>query len=189
MAAFDRALKTLPRDKLKPGRYRVGSTRLVSPTRAGSRTLDGLADALADSQRRGRKAFTLDIRVQFRGVDGLTHRKVPFEGAGVPRLRDVAKARRMLFGGKRRESTRAAFRRIFKATIRGAIFREIDRDRDVTGDTDQLVKMLVKGERKRGESNREALKRVPVKRVREAFREFKKQRALKFGVTVVREVT
>jgi len=159
------AEKVLGAENVKK-KIRVGKTRQLTPTRQGFRALDGvLKEVQRGRRKKEREAFTFRLSLRYRGPDGRFRKRDIATEAGFPRLKDVRRRRR------KGESEAAAFRRIAELEIKKAIFRAVDNQKDVRGNSDQL---------------RSRMKGASVQTARRAMRKFKEARGLTFSVEINR---
>lgn len=162
------AVDTVGPENVKAGAILLGSTRRLTPTRAGFRALDSfLLELQRRSRRDERELYRFELDFRYRGPDG---KMVSVETRGraiVPTL-DMVKQHK-----KPGESIPQAWRRMLEHDIRRAIFREID-----------SVEHL--GGAGRSEAIRRDMEKKSKKQVAAALRKFKKDRSFTFSVTMYR---
>jgi hypothetical protein len=149
------------------GDFLIGKTAWLTPTSAGFRALDSfLLERQRSSKKRERDAFSFEIELRYRGPDGKIEPRRVISG-GFPRLTEARRRR------KRGESEAAAFRRLTELSIKKAIFRAVEGERDIRGNSDSMKRSI------KGKSTKAA---------RAAIRRFKSERALTFRVGVILHV-
>jgi hypothetical protein len=161
------AVKEL-RGRVKPGPVMIGTTKRLTPTRAGFRALDPLLRELQRATPESeRELYTFALNVRYRGPDGRFVKKPIGEANVLPGAREVRRRRR------KGESTPQAFRRIVESQVKGAVFRQVEREKSLSGGSDELR------QRMRGKS---------AKQVAKMWSKFKAARSVTFKVTVQREI-
>ena len=158
-------------------KLRIGSSRWLTPTKAGWKALDDVLLELQKHSRKGKRAaWTFDLKVRYRGPDGKMVDPRTLAGAGFPRMRDVRAMRRSVERRRKKKfrSDAEAFRYMGTTNVIAAVNRQIEGTKTLQGGTDELLASL------EGKSSRE---------VRRAWREFKSTRSLSFKLTVHRIVT
>lgn len=169
MRARDEAVEQLGR-KVRPGKVKLGSTRQLTPTKAGFRALKREIESVQRTiTRRGAKprAYSFQLSIRYRGADGRFKKLERVEGV-FPLKRSLSKRK------KKGESAARAFERITETRIKAAVFRAIDRAEGIVGYTPAVERALASGDRDR---------------ITRAMRAFKKRRGVTFKVDVERHVT
>lgn len=150
------------RDRVKPGSIKLGTTRYLTPTRAGFRALDKSLLAVQRASKKKGAAFHLNLTIRFRDTRG-RFVKVQAQGVGVPRLKDIR---------PRKGETRAsAFRTAVEQQVMSAVFRRISAETvgykqrvDVSGPVKRRSAVQVKKELQRIKRTRQATFKVEVVR-------------------------
>jgi hypothetical protein len=165
----DRAIDRLGR-AVRPGKVKLGSTRNLTPTKAGFRALKREVSQVRRAiARKGAKpkAYSFQLSIKYRGADGRFKKLDKIEGT-FPLGRAVRVRK------KKGESDAKAFERITDARIKAAVFRAVDKAEGVAVYTPAVERALASGDRER---------------ITRAMRAFKKRRGVSFKVTVERHVT
>ena len=170
IAQRDDALDELE-TKVRPGKVKLGSTRRLTPTKAGFRALKKELASVARAvsrKKRSPRAYTFQLSIRYRGADGRFKKLDNIDGS-FPLKASINKRRR-----KKGESIEQAFERVSENKIKAAVFRAIDRAEGVATYTPTVERALASGDRER---------------IGRAMRAFKKRRGVTFKVTVDRHVT
>lgn len=161
--ATERAIKTLGESKVRKGPKPLGSTRKITPTKAGFRVVGRVLKEINKVSRVGkRRVFTYDLKGSYIGPDG-KRRRFTRKGIGIPRPSDVRR--------RKGESLTAAMNRVVQNRI--------------TGEVQTILRERLKGETPPGKFKGRPITR---KAAAKALRKFKKTRGVKFSVTFNREV-
>lgn len=175
--AVRRGVRAIGQDRVKPGPVRIGATRRLTPTRAGFRALDAFLLSVQRGSRKGsRELYSYDLQIRHRGPNGKLVDLAPFTGNVFPLPSEVRSRRR------KGETAAATYRRLVETAIKSAIFRQADENRNIFGNTNEVIARLERAAKRRGR------KKPDAQRVREAFRAFRSKRSLTFKIAINRVI-
>jgi len=163
------AVRTLGRERVRPGETVIGSTRRLTPTRRGFRALDDTLMAIQRSYGTKQAAlFTFDLSLRYRNARGQFVKPPTLRGVTFPRLQEVRRQRR------RGESMASAFRRVVETQVKAATFRAAQSAGDIAMISDLYDKA------------NQHLERGNAKAAARAFKRIRKLRQLTVRLTVKR---